>query len=58
MRAKHRSKFSNTEIDLKKKKVVQLYQAKGNNQSSPKHIKYYGSLEIKPHDFSKNFVVA
>ena len=44
MGAKHRSKFCNTEIDLKKKKVVQLYQAKRNN--CHKHDQNYSYREL------------
>ena len=44
MGAKHRSKFSNTKIDLKKKKAVQLYQAKGNN--CHKHDQNYSYREL------------
>ena len=44
MGAKHRSKFCNTKIDLKKKKVVQLYQAEGNN--CHKHYQSYSYRDL------------
>ena len=44
MGAKHRSKFCNTEIGVKKKNVVQLYQAKGNN--CLKHDQNYSYREL------------
>ena len=49
MGAKHRSKFCNTEIDLKKKKVVQLYQVKGYNYH--KHDQNYSYRKLgRGHD--------